>query len=64
MKAVIIIAIVLQALGIIMKSIGFISLCKDKELETSGFERYATYTLPMSIFFEIVFILCLVFGGF
>ncbi len=64
MKIVLIIAIVLQALGVIMKSIGFISLCKDKGLETSGFERYATYTLPMSIFFEIVFILCLVFGGF
>lgn len=64
MKAVIIIAIVLQALGIIMKSIGFVSLCKDKEVDASGFERYATYTLPMSIFFEVVFILCLVFGGF
>lgn len=60
MKALLIVAIVLQALGILFKGIGIGSLVKDDSNESNGFGVYAAYSILFSIFFEVVLILALV----
>ena len=62
MKVVLIIAIVLQALGIIAKALGIAGLVKTPDTESNSFGVYSTYTILFSVFFEIVFILALVLG--
>lgn len=60
MKALLIVAIVLQAIGILFKVMGVVSLVKDDSEDANSFGIYSTYSILFSIFFEVVLILSLV----